>query len=128
LSTELNPFLFNVEKEFLDTMPPKRKNTGKQAGNNKTKQSKQDGQKAVSHDLNVPIDEGFNLSAKVYIDDDGVIFDASLNQTNIGDNNNKVYPLRFLIQRTLAEISVVLQTAASLRRKERRILRAHTMG
>lgn len=109
-------------------MPPKRKNTGKEAGNNKAKQSKQDGQIAVSHDLNVPIDEGFNLSAKVYIDDDGVIFDASLNQTNIGDNNNKVYPLRFIIQRTLAEISVVLQTAASLRRKERRILRAHTMG
>lgn len=28
-------------------------------------------------------------SAKVYIDDDGIIYDASLNQTNIGGNNNK---------------------------------------
>ena len=28
--------------------------------------------------------------AKVYIDDGGIIFDASLNQTNIGGNNNKV--------------------------------------
>ena len=28
--------------------------------------------------------------AKVYIDDDGIIYDASLNQTNIGGNNNKV--------------------------------------
>ena len=26
----------------------------------------------------------------VYIDDDGIIYDASLNQTNIGGNNNKV--------------------------------------
>lgn len=27
---------------------------------------------------------------KVYIDADGLIYDASLNQTNIGKNNNKV--------------------------------------
>ena len=76
------------------------------------KQQKQDGQKAISHDIDVPIDEGFqqdgkhlmqvNLSpkspslklilggAKVFIDDDGIIYDASLNQTNIGGNNNKV--------------------------------------
>lgn len=33
---------------------------------------------------------------KVYIDDDGVIFDASLNQTNIGGNNNKFYRLQLL--------------------------------
>ena len=30
------------------------------------------------------------VGAKVYIDDEGIIFDASLNQTNIGGNNNKV--------------------------------------
>ena len=29
-------------------------------------------------------------NAKIYIDEDGTIFDASLNQTNIGGNNNKV--------------------------------------
>lgn len=34
--------------------------------------------------------------ATVYVDDDGVIFDASLNQTNIGDNNNKFYFLQLL--------------------------------
>lgn len=77
------------------------------------KQQKQDGQKAISHDIDVPIDEGFqqdgkypvqvNLSskslsltlslggAKVFIDDDGIIYDASLNQTNISGNNNKVH-------------------------------------
>ena len=40
-------------------MPAKRKNTGKQANNGKAKQAKQDGQKAISHDIDVPIDEGF---------------------------------------------------------------------
>ena len=40
-------------------MPAKRKNTKKQASNGNAKQAKQDGQKAVSHDINVPIDEGF---------------------------------------------------------------------
>ena len=39
-------------------MPAKRKNTGKQSNGN-AKQAKQDGQKAVSHEINVPIDEGF---------------------------------------------------------------------
>lgn len=72
-------------------MPAKRKNSGTQASDKNAKQSKQDGQRAVSHDIDVPIDEGFKQAAKVYIDDDGIIFDASLNQTNIGGNNNKVY-------------------------------------
>ena len=40
-------------------MPAKRKNTGKQTNNGKAKQAKQDGQKAISHDIDVPIDEGF---------------------------------------------------------------------
>ncbi len=72
-------------------MPPKRKNAGKQASSGKAKQLKQDGQKAVSHDIDVPLDEGFHGAAnKVYIDDEGIIYDASLNQTNIGGNNNKV--------------------------------------
>ncbi|KAK3174089.1 hypothetical protein OEA41_001333 [Lepraria neglecta] len=77
-------------------MPPKRKASGKQTAKAKAKQPKQDGQKAVSHDINVPLDEGFNEDAKVYIDDNGIIFDASLNQTNIGGNNNKFYRLQLL--------------------------------
>ena len=40
-------------------MPAKRKNTGKQASNGNAKQAKQEGQKAISHEINVPIDEGF---------------------------------------------------------------------
>ena len=75
-------------------MPPKRKASGKQAPKADTKQLKQDGQKAVSHDINVPLDEGFNGTGKVYLDDDGIIHDASLNQTNIGGNNNKVTSIK----------------------------------
>lgn len=49
-------------------MPPKRKASGKQAdtdkGKGKAKQPKQDGQKAISRDINVPIDEGFNQASK----------------------------------------------------------------
>ncbi|KAL8679549.1 MAG: hypothetical protein Q9186_004195 [Xanthomendoza sp. 1 TL-2023] len=76
-------------------MPAKRKASAKQAKEDKApvKQAKQDGQKAVSHDINVPLDEGF---FDVYIDDDGIIYDASLNQTNIGGNNNKFYRVQLL--------------------------------
>ena len=39
----------------------KRKAAGKQKQpESKVKQPKQDGQKAVSHDIDVPLDEGFN--------------------------------------------------------------------
>lgn len=41
-------------------MPPKkRKGSGKQA-ETQSKQPKQEGQKAVSHDVNIPLDEGFH--------------------------------------------------------------------
>ncbi|MCJ1300450.1 hypothetical protein MMC08_003247 [Hypocenomyce scalaris] len=77
-------------------MAAKRKRPAKQARNNNAKQSKQDGQKAISHDIDIPIDEGFKKAAKVYIDEEGIIFDVNLNQTNIGGNNNKFYRLQLL--------------------------------
>ncbi|KAL8866820.1 MAG: hypothetical protein Q9198_008745, partial [Flavoplaca austrocitrina] len=78
-------------------MPRKRKASPKQPVQKApAKQQKQDGQKAVSHDIVVPLDEGFHDDAMVYIDDDGIIYDASLNQTNIGGNNNKFYRLQLL--------------------------------
>lgn len=40
-------------------MPPKRKGANKAGDKGKTKQPKQDGQKAVSHDIDIPLDEGF---------------------------------------------------------------------
>ena len=41
-------------------MPPKRKASVKKEGKKPQKQQKQDWQKAVSRDIDVPIDEGFN--------------------------------------------------------------------
>ncbi|KAL8932219.1 MAG: hypothetical protein Q9216_006921 [Gyalolechia sp. 2 TL-2023] len=37
------------------------------------------------------------VAPKVHVDDDGIIYDASLNQTNIGGNNNKFYRLQLLL-------------------------------
>ncbi|KAI9723144.1 MAG: hypothetical protein M1828_004247 [Chrysothrix sp. TS-e1954] len=77
----------------------KRKATGKAAGTADKKQPKQDGQKAVSKDIHVPIDEEFHghaFNPTVHIDEEGIIYDAALNQTNIGDNANKYYRLQLL--------------------------------
>ncbi|KAI9781135.1 MAG: hypothetical protein M1835_004358, partial [Candelina submexicana] len=57
-----------------------------------------DGQKANSGSLVVPVDEGCQLAGthKVYLDPQNTIYDASLNQTNIGGNNNKFYRVQLL--------------------------------
>lgn len=50
---------------------------------------------AKSAVVNVPLDETCPLTHyQIYIDNDGVIYDASLNQTNAGKNNNKFYRLQ----------------------------------
>ncbi|OBT83286.1 hypothetical protein VE02_08474 [Pseudogymnoascus sp. 03VT05] len=56
-----------------------------------------DGQVAKSLDVKIPLDDGCNLSYDVYIHDDGIIYDASLNQANATANNNKFY--RVQVQR-----------------------------
>lgn len=45
-------------------MPPKRKAAVKKEEEESMKQQKQDGQKAVSHDIDVPLDEGFQEDGK----------------------------------------------------------------
>jgi poly [ADP-ribose] polymerase len=64
----------------------------------KEKQPVAEGQIAKSANLVVPVDELFHVSGKtgfvVYIDSDGVIYDASLNQTNASNNNNKFYKVQ----------------------------------
>lgn len=58
-----------------------------------------DGQIAKSLDVRIPVDEGVErqfTSHEVYIDDEGVIYDASLNQTNATNNNNKFYRVQIL--------------------------------
>ncbi|KAG9518070.1 PARP-domain-containing protein, partial [Aureobasidium melanogenum] len=47
--------------------------------------------------LDIPIDEGVSSSWHVYVDPDtGIIYDASLNQTNASNNNNKFYRVQLL--------------------------------
>jgi hypothetical protein len=47
---------------------------------------------AKSRDILIPVDEQCPLTHyRVYIDDNNVIYDAALNQTNAGHNNNKFY-------------------------------------
>lgn len=54
-----------------------------------------EGQVAKSKSLVVPLDEGCPYPARaVYIDGQGVIYDASLNQTNASHNNNKFYRIQ----------------------------------
>ncbi|KAK7740956.1 hypothetical protein SLS53_005019 [Cytospora paraplurivora] len=56
---------------------------------------------AKSHNIQVPLDEGCWLNGYVvHIDEDGVIWDASLNQTNAGKNNNKFYRIQVLVDAT----------------------------
>jgi poly [ADP-ribose] polymerase len=50
---------------------------------------------AKSSDINIPLDETCPLTNyQIYIDNGGVIHDASLNQTNASNNNNKFYRLQ----------------------------------
>lgn len=52
---------------------------------------------AKSGDLLVPVDEHCPLTHyRVYIDSNNVIYDAALNQTNSGNNNNKFYRVQLL--------------------------------
>ncbi|KAJ8113554.1 hypothetical protein OPT61_g4334 [Boeremia exigua] len=56
-----------------------------------------DGQNTKSKKIQVPVDEYCPTPhVEVYIDDDGLIWDASLNQTNATANNNKFYKVQLL--------------------------------
>jgi poly [ADP-ribose] polymerase len=61
---------------------------------------------AKSKDINIPIDENCPLIGyTVYIDDDGLIYDASLNQTNASNNNNKFYRLQVIFPKMRAHLT-----------------------
>ncbi len=55
------------------------------------------GQITKRRDIQIPLDEGCPLATyAVFIDPSGVIYDASLNQTNASNNNNKFYRIQLL--------------------------------
>ncbi|KAI1202306.1 poly polymerase catalytic domain-containing protein [Nemania serpens] len=88
----------NDDAEFQPPQPKK----GKAEDESKEKEREPqvaEGQIAKSFDVKIPVDEGARLELvnyEVYIDDSGVIYDASLNQTNAGRNNNKFYRVQLL--------------------------------
>lgn len=54
-----------------------------------------DANNAKSHTIAIPVDEYCPLPTfEVYIDDQGLIWDAALNQTNASANNNKFYKIQ----------------------------------
>ena len=66
--------------------------------NEPPKKRTRDGQRAHSERVNVPIDEECHMFGQqsVYIGPDKVIWDANLNQTNAGRNNNKFYRIQII--------------------------------
>ncbi|KAI8633460.1 PARP-domain-containing protein [Xylariaceae sp. FL1651] len=79
---------------------PQLKKRGKAAGEPEEREAKvAEGQIAKSFDVRIPVDEGSEhelVNYEVYIDNSGIIYDASLNQTNASNNNNKFYRLQVL--------------------------------
>lgn len=48
-------------------MPPKKRKAAVKQEESPRKQQKQDGQKAVSHDIHVPVDEAFHEDGKLFL-------------------------------------------------------------
>src|ERR1700754_3480587 len=80
--------------------PAKRKaGAATQTASKKIQKTQKKGKsKPKPREIHVPVDEAFSecSGAEVVISDDGTIYDASMNQTNVGDNNNKFYFLQLL--------------------------------
>ncbi|KAK1965331.1 PARP-domain-containing protein [Colletotrichum sublineola] len=55
-----------------------------------------DSSQVASKGLTIPLDEGCKVQGTVYIAPGGVIYDASLNQTNTTNNNNKFYRIQLV--------------------------------
>jgi poly [ADP-ribose] polymerase len=74
---------------------------------------------AKSSEVKIPMDEHCpHSNYVVYIDDDGLIYDASLNQTNSGNNNNKFYKIQVHVEPPLLSdswLTTVLRSFATHR-------------
>ncbi|RYP79322.1 hypothetical protein DL769_003003 [Monosporascus sp. CRB-8-3] len=88
------------DDDDVDSKPEKSKPVPEQHKAGGPKEARvAEGQVAKSLDVRIPVDEGANrelVNYEVYINDDGLIYDASLNQTNASNNNNKFYRLQLL--------------------------------
>jgi poly [ADP-ribose] polymerase len=54
-----------------------------------------------SRDVNIPLDEGCPLQTyRVYVDEEGIVYDASMNKTDASANNNKFYRVQVCCSRS----------------------------
>lgn len=82
----------------------KRKTLEEKARDEKVKVG--DGQNAKSKKIAVSVDEYCTLPTyEVYIDNDGLVWDAALNQTNASANNNKFYKVQVSIMTVIMVIA-----------------------
>ncbi|KAJ9207153.1 hypothetical protein DTO164E3_427 [Paecilomyces variotii] len=93
------------KKSKEDDKPPKKRpleEALKEEDDGHLDKKQKDGQLAKSKDLKVDVDDGCYLRTnhRVYISDDGMIWDATLNQTNAAANNNKFYRIQLLESHT----------------------------
>lgn len=98
-------YLFNAKSDAEDSGDEKKKRTLEEALDLTSDQASKrlkDAQKANSKVLNVPVDERCSLRAvrSVLIDDAGLIWDATLNQTVSGKNSNKFYRIQILVDKS----------------------------
>ncbi|KAL1839107.1 hypothetical protein VTJ49DRAFT_1875 [Mycothermus thermophilus] len=85
-------------KDANDTAEPEPEVKEESKKKSKKERAMGEGQVAKSKDIRIPLDEGCSpIYGQVYIDDSGVIYDASLNQTNASANNNKFYRIQLLV-------------------------------
>jgi poly [ADP-ribose] polymerase len=60
-----------------------------------------DGSVLKSRDVNIPLDEGCPLQTyRVYVDEEGIVYDASMNKTDASANNNKFYRVQVCCSRS----------------------------
>ena len=86
-----------AEKAVKSKSEPKKKK-GKKNGEEEDDSEEKPRMKSVLKKGAAPVDEHCNKasSAHVLCDDDGVVWDCMLNQTNIAQNNNKYYLIQLL--------------------------------
>ncbi|KAM0283769.1 hypothetical protein ACHAQH_002359 [Verticillium albo-atrum] len=84
------------DDEDKKKVPAKKQKATFRAAKSADKKSDAVSQVPKSNDLVVPLDEGVSDVYKVFIDPNGMIYDASLNQSNSSHNNNKFYRIQLL--------------------------------
>lgn len=95
-----SPVVASAPPSQTASQSKKRKTLEENAKNNVVKVG--DGQNAKSKKIVVSVDEYCSLPTyEVYIDADGLVWDAALNQTNASANNNKFYKVQVRITMAL---------------------------